>query len=176
MKSQSTDIEQILLEITKNYQSYYIKQKSLNSFVNDKTIIYSHFKKISGKITLDLIKKHLNKEITLAIDLKKENVLLFEYRGNRVYAFTFLFFKLIEKKEYLNNRLIIKYSDNTVLIYLNLENRFIKDFKKEIEESLLEYFKEEWKIYPIKNKPTISNLMELPREYIEFEYLKNNFL
>ncbi len=164
-------IESLLLDLTKESSSYYIKQKNLSSFVQKSgNIIYSHYKPYQGEITPTLIKQHLNKEITLAIDLKKDNILLYKYRGKRAYAFGVLFFKLISK-DIVKKSHIIKYSDDTLLIYLELKNKeLIEEFKEEIEKKLLFHLEKEWKVYPIEDRPKIGNLMELPREFIELPW------
>ena len=169
MINQSTNIESFLLELTKDIECYYIKQKSLGSFEElNGNLIFSHYRPFNGKITPLLIKQHLNKDITLAIDLKRDDTLLYEYRGDRVYAFGTLFFKLIDKS-IIDILQIIKYDDNTLVIYLKFKNsQYIKSFKEKIESSLLLHLEKEWRVYPIKSRPKLGNLMELPREIIEF--------
>ncbi len=168
MINQSTNLEQLLLELTKDAQEYYIKQKSLGSFEElNGNRIYSRFKPYKGNITPTLLQQHLKKEITLAINLKKEDILLYEYRGNRVYAFGTLFFKLLNK-ELIAKSHIIKYSEDMLLIYLKFKNKEdVEHFKKQMQEALLVHLEKEWRVYPLKERPKLGNLMELPREYIE---------
>jgi len=169
MTSQSINtLEQLLADLTKDAKEYYIKQKSLGSFEElNGTTIYSRFKPYLGAITNTLLQQHLNKEITLAINIQRDDILVYEYRGKRAYAFGALLFKLLNK-ELIKRSYIIKYSDNMILIYLQFYDKAKREpFKKEIEATLQLHLEKEWRVYPIKERPKLGNLMELPREYIE---------
>jgi hypothetical protein len=172
MKNQSINsINELLEYLTQDSNSYYIKQKSISSFEDKKgRILYSHFKPHKGKITPTLLQQHLNKEITLAIDLEKDNRLLYEYRGKRAYAFGVLFFKLIDK-DLIEYSTILKYDDEMIVIFLEFKScDFIENFKEEMEKSLVLHLEKEWRVYPVKNRPKIGNLIELPREYIQLPW------
>jgi hypothetical protein len=167
MTSQSTNIDRLLKELTKSVGSYYIKSKNLDNFEEeDGHIIFSHFKRFDKKITPTLLQQHLQKEITLAISVKNSNILLLDYRGEMGYAFGSLVYKILDKDSF--SIYIIEYSLDRVLLYIRPKIDINLDsFREELEELLEAKMVKEWRVYPVKSRPNLGNLMILPREYIE---------
>jgi len=165
MTEQFTNIYQLLLELTKNSTSYYIKQSStLSSETINGNTVFSKYKYFEGKVTSTLLKQHINREIELAISIKNENVLLFEYRGKEIYAFKVLLTNLA-KIEKIKDVVIVNYDVNSLTILLRLDNNVNRDLLKSRLESYLEdKLPKQWRILPIENKPNLSNLLHLPHE------------
>jgi len=171
MTSQSTNIHKLLSELTKDATSYYIKQDNrLSSETVNGNTIFSKYKLFKGKITDALIEKHINREIELAISIKDANVLVFEYRGNEVYAFKVLLTSLA-KYEGVNDIVIVNYDVNSLTILLQLEKHIDKDsLKMRLEKLLEDKLPKEWRVLPLENKPNLANLLYLPHEaFLNFD-------
>jgi len=166
MTNQSTNLNNLLKVLTENVDTYYIKQKKLASQEGSEHIIFSYFKPIKGKITPTLLQQHIKKEITLAISVKNSNILVFEYRGEQGFAFGALLFRLL--KDVNAQAYIIKYSLDKLIIFIKPNNGLnLTKLSKTLDQNLQTKLTKEWRIYPIKSRPNLGNLLILPREYIE---------
>ena len=169
MIDQYTDIIELLRELTKNCNSYYIKHPTILSkeTLNGNTT-YSKYKRYNGKINDTLIKQHINKEIELAISAKElKNILIYKYKGKEAYAFLNIFYEL--KKIYeITNLIVLEYSVNSLSIYLEIKQGVNIDKTREEIDRLIEYkIPKEWITLPNYNKTNLSNLIILPREIIK---------
>jgi len=166
MINQSTNIYQLLQELTKDVGSYYLKQKNLISSEENGHIIYSHFKEIRQSITPILLKQHLQKDLTLAISIKDKNILYVEYRGKDGFAFGTLLSRLVDKDKI--DIYIIEYTLEKLSIYLRPKVEIDLDsYRDYLDSSLESKLSKEWKFYPLKNISNLGNLIVLPREFIE---------
>ncbi len=166
MTEQFTNIEKLLLELTKDLNCYYLKQPSIYKKGKNGYYIYSHFQLIPKKIDLFLIRKHLQKELTLAIPLKKITALVFEYRGKEAYAFGTLLFRIL--KEYHLKGQIIEYSLDKLLIFVSfLNNKELIEKKEYLIQDIKKIMPQDWRILPIDSKPDLGNLLILPREIVD---------
>ncbi len=165
------NIDKLLELLTNNKDGYYIEQKSISSKeeVNGHTI-YSKYKFFNKKITPTLLKQHLYKDINLAISLTNYKAMAFEYSGKYRDAFIMLL-KYFFKEEGYNNLYITTLNNQKIVVYIevNLKNRddFIK-LEKKINKKLSQKLTKEWRVIPNFLRPDIGNLLELPREYIEW--------
>ncbi len=167
MIDQSTNIEKLLLELTKSVDCYYIKQASLISSKNKNGhYVYSHFLPVRKKVDKTLIKQHLNKELTIAISLKNLNALVFEYRGKEAFAFGTLLFRIL-KENHLQGK-ILEYSFDKLLIFIEFPNkRELKEKRVLLSAKIKDLIPQDWRILPIDSKPELGNLIILPREIIQ---------
>ena len=172
MISQSiNDINELLELLTINTKGYYIEQKSISSKEEiDGHTIYSKFKYFNNNITPTLLKQHLSKDINLAITLNDYSAVAFEYSGKNRDAFISLI-KHFFNQEGFENIYITTLNNQKIVVYikLNLENR--EDFTtllKKINKNLSDRLTKEWRVIPNFLRPDIGNLLELPREYIEW--------
>ena len=167
MINQSTNIEELLLELTKNSSCYYLKQPTIVS-INEYNgyYIYSHFLPVYKKIDRFLIKQHLNKELTLAISLKESDALVFEYRGEEAFAFGTLLFRILKENKLKGK--VLEYSLNKLLIYVSFANKKeLKEKKELISAQIKKLLPQDWRVLPIESKPDLGNLLVLPREIID---------
>ena len=172
MTSQYTNIKSLLSRLTAESTHYYIEQKEIASKESfDGHTIYSRYKRFDGCVTDTLLEQHIRKDINLAIPLNSGFTIL-EYAGERIVTFATLLFHIAREFQ-IENLIITSYSQEKIAILLlcNEYNRnTIKDFLNKTRSVLDAKLPDEWVIYPKKNRPEIGNLLNLPREIIEFEY------
>jgi hypothetical protein len=97
--------------------------------------------------------------------VKNSDILYIEYKGKDGFAFGTLLFRLIDKEKF--DVYIIEYSLDTLSIYI--KPKFKSDmllFRKTLEEALESKLTKEWRVYPINSRPSLGNLIILPREVI----------
>jgi len=169
MISQSTNISELLKELTLDSNYYYLKSKNLIAYKNKDHTLYSKFKKVNKKLTSNDLKEHINKNQTIAIALNSNNTLVYEYYGKSIFAFGALLYK-ISKDEDIKEFLIIDYSDTKLVIFLKLNTNSsekLRQIQNRIEKTLKEYIEKEWRVIPTNLKPEVGNLLILPREVID---------
>ena len=174
MINQSTNsLFKLIKELTLGSEFYYVKQKSIASVEEvDGHIVYSHYKRYNSPITDELIKQHINAEITLAISIKGKPISVFEYSGKNVYAFGLLLYKL-SQHENIKKIEILDYSSDKITILLDpIEQniKIIENLLKNISEKIESKLPLSWRVSPNNLRPDNGNLLQLPKEYIELPW------
>ena len=174
MTNQSTNLLfKLIKELTFGSESYYIGQKSIASIEEaDGHTVYSHYKRYNAPISDELINQHINAEINLAISIKDKPIIIFEYSGKNVYAFGVLLYKLA-KQESVKKVYILDYSiDKIVMMLEPKEENFkeIENLSKKISTKIEERLPLSWRVIPNKLRPDNGNLLQLPKEYIDFPW------
>jgi hypothetical protein len=168
MTSQSTNIIDFLKNLTLNSSYYYLESNSLLPYKKGDYTIYSRFKKIEQKPSGEILKKHINKDKTIAIFLDAKNYLVYEYFGKEPFAFGALLYKLSKENKAVNFK-ILDYGDEklTIFIEFNLQKvDNLETIKKNFEKILEFHLNKSWRVIPNDLKPEIGNLIVLPREII----------
>ena len=172
MTNQSiNNIEELLEYLTKDSKGYYIEQPTIYSKENiDGHTIYSRYKYFNDKVDNNLLKRHLQKDINLAISLENIDAIVYEYCGVNQDAFYFLLQYYFKQKNFKN--IFITTLDNSkMVVYVEVKMKNFDDFNnlvEEIDKNLTKKLDKEWRVLPDFKAPKIGNLLELPRELINF--------
>lgn len=169
MTNQSINIEDLLSRLTKESTHYFAEQKFIStiSHINGRTL-YSRYKKFNAPITTTLLQQHINKEITLAISIEKEEAIAFQYMGEHSYAFAILLLR-IAQEFHLEEIFITSYDLHEIVLYIPKNSSHFEAFLQKSVTILEKQFPNQWLQLPQESRPEIGNILKLPREIITLE-------
>jgi len=168
MINRFTNIIEFLKNLTLNSSYYYLESNNLLPYTKGDYTVYSRFKKVNKKIDIETLKKHINKDKTVAVFLKSKNYLVYEYFGKEPFAFGALLYKL-SKENRAKSFEILDYNQEKLTVFIEFSLQKvdnIETIKKNIEKILEFHLNKSWRVIPNDLKPEIGNLIVLPREII----------
>ena len=148
---------------------YFVKQPSIVSIIEKGgRTFYSKFEKVDKKPDLEIIKKHIDRKMTVAVPLIKKghgDKIFILYEGNEQKRFLAILSKII--KHTSNNRYKIFYgeTDNQLQIFLKTETGNMDDLHKKaanLSDMLGKSISKAWKILPDSRLPESYNIFILP--------------
>jgi len=162
-----------LLDLTFNREYFYIQKESIVEKITfDDRTFYSKFEKYKAPISSDLIEKHQNNEISLAIPLVEKNLvnyIVIEYQQEDWNIFYSLLKHLLKSLEIEAFQAYINRDKELFQLFIPRNKVELDIAYKEVEniKHLLELkSKKSYKIYPNKNLPKNFNIITLPIQKI----------
>ena len=127
----SASIGEILRRLSEGCNYYYIERPAIISrSEKDGHIFYSRFERIDSPLDEDLLKRHLNRDITIAIPLKQEADklnFLFVYQGKDATAFISMMQYLLKKEGIDSFSFFPSPGNEGILLYIQLHKNYTKN-------------------------------------------------
>lgn len=161
-----------LLDLAFTAEHFYLQRESIvEKIIFNNRTFYSKFEVQSGEITPEIVQKHLNHQLSLALSLIKENdcvdYLVIEYQQEDWRAFYALLKHLLKSlgiqtplAYYNNDKKLFQLFISKTNLHIEVAYKEVENIKHHLE---LKY-KKSYKIYPNKNLPKNFNIITLPTQ------------